>query len=199
MAAITICSDFGAQINKVSHCFHCFPIYLPWSDRTRCHFVLAHPYFQDYPQDRERERKKERNEGRSEREVRNGGRERCHAEYLTASPHWHVLISHWPRATLGLESRPGCFPDFQTHPLNLFQLFLVVLSLSCIFSFFNGPLNQLCILSSSPRNCSSVKDLHSSQLYPSVHGGDLELSAAFQPHSTHAQALCLRLLLSLKK
>ena len=23
--------------NKVSHCFHCFPIYLPWSDRTRCH------------------------------------------------------------------------------------------------------------------------------------------------------------------
>ena len=27
MAAITICSDFGAQENKVSHCFHCFPIY----------------------------------------------------------------------------------------------------------------------------------------------------------------------------
>ena len=24
-----ICSDFGAQENKVSHCFHCFPIYLP--------------------------------------------------------------------------------------------------------------------------------------------------------------------------
>ena len=23
--------------NKVCHCFHCFPIYLPWSDRTRCH------------------------------------------------------------------------------------------------------------------------------------------------------------------
>ena len=22
---------------KVSHCFHCFPIYLPWSDGTRCH------------------------------------------------------------------------------------------------------------------------------------------------------------------
>jgi len=21
----------------VWHCFHCFPIYLPWSDRTRCH------------------------------------------------------------------------------------------------------------------------------------------------------------------
>ena len=24
-----ICSDFGAQENKVCHCFHCFPIYLP--------------------------------------------------------------------------------------------------------------------------------------------------------------------------
>ena len=23
--------------NKVSHCFHCFPIYLPWSDGSRCH------------------------------------------------------------------------------------------------------------------------------------------------------------------
>ena len=22
---------------KISHCFHCFPIYLPWSDGTRCH------------------------------------------------------------------------------------------------------------------------------------------------------------------
>ena len=28
MAAITICSDFGAQEKKVCHCFHCFPIYL---------------------------------------------------------------------------------------------------------------------------------------------------------------------------
>ena len=37
MAAITICSDFGAQKDKVWHCFHCFPIYLPWSDGTRCH------------------------------------------------------------------------------------------------------------------------------------------------------------------
>ena len=37
MAAITICSDFGAPENKVSHCFHCFPIYLPWNDRTECH------------------------------------------------------------------------------------------------------------------------------------------------------------------
>ena len=85
MAAVTICSDFGATKNKVSHfstgegngnplqysclenpvdrgawqvtvhgvsksrtqlsnktpththSFHCFPIYLPWSDGTRCH------------------------------------------------------------------------------------------------------------------------------------------------------------------
>ena len=36
MAAVTICSDFGAPPppNKVCHCF---PIYLPWSDGTRCH------------------------------------------------------------------------------------------------------------------------------------------------------------------
>ena len=37
MAAIPICSDFGACKNKVSHCFHHFPIYLPWSDGTGCH------------------------------------------------------------------------------------------------------------------------------------------------------------------
>ena len=35
MAAVTIC-DFGAQKNKVCHCFHCFPISLPWSDGTGC-------------------------------------------------------------------------------------------------------------------------------------------------------------------
>ena len=23
--------------SKVSHCFHCFPVYLPWSDWTECH------------------------------------------------------------------------------------------------------------------------------------------------------------------
>ena len=34
MAAVTICSDFGDPQNKVCHCFHCFPIYLPWSDGT---------------------------------------------------------------------------------------------------------------------------------------------------------------------
>ena len=36
-AAITICSDFGAPPKKVWHCFHYSPIYLPWSDWTRCH------------------------------------------------------------------------------------------------------------------------------------------------------------------
>ena len=30
MAAVTICIDFGTQENKVCHCFHCFPICLPW-------------------------------------------------------------------------------------------------------------------------------------------------------------------------
>ena len=34
MAVVTICSDFGAQEDKV---WHCFPIYSPWSDGTRCH------------------------------------------------------------------------------------------------------------------------------------------------------------------
>ena len=36
MAAVTMCSDFGVPQNKVWHCFHCFPIYFPWSDGTRC-------------------------------------------------------------------------------------------------------------------------------------------------------------------
>ena len=37
MVAVTICSDFGAPKNKVCHYFHCFPIYLKWSDGTKCH------------------------------------------------------------------------------------------------------------------------------------------------------------------
>ena len=37
MTAITTCSDFGAPKNNACHCFHCFPIYLPWSDGTGCH------------------------------------------------------------------------------------------------------------------------------------------------------------------
>ena len=34
MAAVTICSDFGAQENKAYHCFYCFPVYLPWNNGT---------------------------------------------------------------------------------------------------------------------------------------------------------------------
>ena len=37
MAAVTICKNFGAPPNKVSHCFHCFSIHLPWRNGTRCH------------------------------------------------------------------------------------------------------------------------------------------------------------------
>ena len=37
MAAVAICSDFEATQNKLWHCFHYFPICLPWSDGTRCH------------------------------------------------------------------------------------------------------------------------------------------------------------------
>ena len=48
MAAVTTCSDFGAQKNKVWHYFHCFPIYFPWSDGTRCQdlrFLNVEPTF----------------------------------------------------------------------------------------------------------------------------------------------------------
>ena len=37
MAAVMICSDFGAQEIKVCDCFQYFPIYVPWSDGIRCH------------------------------------------------------------------------------------------------------------------------------------------------------------------
>ena len=33
----SVCSDFGAQENKICHCFHFSPFYLPWSDGTGCH------------------------------------------------------------------------------------------------------------------------------------------------------------------
>ena len=36
MAVVIICSDLGVPKIKVSHCFHCFPIYLQWSDETKC-------------------------------------------------------------------------------------------------------------------------------------------------------------------
>ena len=45
MAAFTICSDFAAQENKVCHCFHCFPIYSPWSDGTGCHLSFLNVEF----------------------------------------------------------------------------------------------------------------------------------------------------------
>ena len=37
MATVTICSDFGAQENKICHCFHSFPFCLPWSHGTGYH------------------------------------------------------------------------------------------------------------------------------------------------------------------
>ena len=37
MTAVTNYGDFGAQENKVGHCFPCFPLYLPWSDGAGCH------------------------------------------------------------------------------------------------------------------------------------------------------------------
>ena len=40
MAAVTICSDFRAPQKKVYHCFHCFPICLPWSDGTGCMILV---------------------------------------------------------------------------------------------------------------------------------------------------------------
>ena len=36
---MTICSDIEVQKNKVWHCFHCFPIYFPWSDGTAFHYL----------------------------------------------------------------------------------------------------------------------------------------------------------------
>ena len=36
VATGTIHGDFGAQENKICHCFHFFPFCLPWSDRTGC-------------------------------------------------------------------------------------------------------------------------------------------------------------------
>ena len=37
MDAITIHSDFGAQENKICHCFYFLSIHLPWSDGTSWH------------------------------------------------------------------------------------------------------------------------------------------------------------------
>jgi len=37
MATVTISSDFGAQENKIYHCFHIFPFYLSWSNGIGCY------------------------------------------------------------------------------------------------------------------------------------------------------------------
>ena len=34
-------NDFGAQENKICHSFHVFPLYLLWSDWTRCHDLIS--------------------------------------------------------------------------------------------------------------------------------------------------------------
>ena len=41
MAALTICSDFGAQENKICHCFHFFPIYFPWSEELDAMILVS--------------------------------------------------------------------------------------------------------------------------------------------------------------
>ena len=40
VAAVPVHGDFGAQENKVCHCFQFFLFYLPGSDGTRCHDLL---------------------------------------------------------------------------------------------------------------------------------------------------------------
>ena len=51
MAAVTtICSDFGAPQNKVSHCCHCFPISLPCSDGTRCQLLSLFASLSELPE-----------------------------------------------------------------------------------------------------------------------------------------------------
>ena len=37
MDTVTICNDYGAQENKICHCFYFSPLYLPWNEGTRCH------------------------------------------------------------------------------------------------------------------------------------------------------------------
>ena len=37
IAAVSICSDFAAQENKICYYFHIFPFYLPWSDGATYH------------------------------------------------------------------------------------------------------------------------------------------------------------------
>ena len=41
MAAVIICNDFGAPKYNSSHCFHCFPVYLPRSGETTDWFQIG--------------------------------------------------------------------------------------------------------------------------------------------------------------
>ena len=41
MAVILDYSDFGAQENRICHCFHFFPFYLSWSDAPGCYDPLV--------------------------------------------------------------------------------------------------------------------------------------------------------------
>ena len=56
MAAVAICSDFGAPQNKVCHCLNCFPIYLPRSDGPTMFKDIHTPFMEkkgqewEYPQ-----------------------------------------------------------------------------------------------------------------------------------------------------
>ena len=45
MAIVTICNDFGAQEDKICHCFQFFSIYLPGSDETECHDLTFLKYW----------------------------------------------------------------------------------------------------------------------------------------------------------
>ena len=42
---ITICGNFGAQENKICHCFHLFPFYLPLSDKTGANVEFQTGFF----------------------------------------------------------------------------------------------------------------------------------------------------------
>ena len=37
MAAVTVHSDFAAQVEEICHYFHFFPFYLPYSNGAGCH------------------------------------------------------------------------------------------------------------------------------------------------------------------
>ena len=45
VAAVIIYSDFGAQENKICHCFYFLLFHLPWNDETRCHDLQFFEYW----------------------------------------------------------------------------------------------------------------------------------------------------------